>query len=203
MQLCSAGKIGLMYAGRAFTGLGVGSSSLVVPQYIAECSPPPIRGGLVGLFEICLQLGTVVGFWINYGVNENISSNSRSQWMIPVGVQFGPAILLIIGMFFVVDSPRWSIKNGLCDQATKDLMWLRQLPADHPYIVREISDIQQQLEHEQELAAGGSGLKSMFKEAFNKQTLPRLLAGCTIQVLQNTTGINAINYVGVTSARNF
>lgn len=198
MQLCGTGRIGLLYAGRAFTGLGVGSSSLVIPQYIAECSPPAIRGGLVGLFEICLQLGTVIGFWINYGVNQNISPDSRSQWMIPVGVQFGPAILLVIGMFFVVDSPRWLIKNGHLEQATKDLTWLRQLPADHPYILHEMSDIEQQLKHEEELGSGGNGLKSMFKEAFNKETLPRLIAGCTIQILQNTTGINAINYVSST-----
>lgn len=195
MQLFSTGKIGLMYAGRAFTGLGVGSSSLVIPQYIAECSPPAVRGGLVGLFEICLQLGTVVGFWINYGVNENISPKSRAQWMIPVGVQFGPAILLVAGMFFVVESPRWLVKNGQLEQATKDLTWLRQLPADHPYIIHELSDIEQQLEHEKSLGSSGNGLGSMFKEAFNKQTLPRLIAGCTIQIFQNTTGINAINYV--------
>lgn len=193
MQLCSVGRIGLMYAGRAFTGLGVGSSSLVIPQYIAECAPPAVRGGLVGLFEICLQLGTVVGFWINYGVNEHVSPHSRSQWRIPVGVQFGPAVLLIVGMFFVIDSPRWLIKKGRIDQATKDLVWLRQLPADHPYIVHEINDVKQQLEHEQELS-GGNSFASIAKEAFSKETLPRLAAGCAIQILQNTTGINAINY---------
>lgn len=96
-----------MYVGRAFTGLREGSSSLVIPQYIAEYSPSAIRGGLVSLFEIMLQMGTVVGFWINHGVEKHISPESRAQWMIPVGVQFAPAALPVIGMLLVIESPRW------------------------------------------------------------------------------------------------
>lgn len=49
LQLCSAHRIGMLYAGRAFAGLGIGSSSLVIPQYISECAPASIRGGLVGV----------------------------------------------------------------------------------------------------------------------------------------------------------
>ena len=33
------GRIGLLYAGRVFTGLGVGCSSMIIPIYISECSP--------------------------------------------------------------------------------------------------------------------------------------------------------------------
>jgi hypothetical protein len=32
--------------------------------YIAEIAPPAIRGQLVGFYEILLQVGGVVGFWI-------------------------------------------------------------------------------------------------------------------------------------------
>jgi Sugar (and other) transporter len=122
-----------------------GSESARLPwsslNTLRSVSSPAIRGGLVGLFEICLQLGTVVGFWINCGVNQHISSESRAQWMIPVGVQFAPAGAMIISMLFVVASPRWLIKKDRLAQATKDLIWLRQLPADHQYIVHEIGDI--------------------------------------------------------------
>lgn len=52
--------IGLMYAGRALTGWGVGASSMLVPVYVAECSPPHIRGRLVGLYEVGVQLGVMV-----------------------------------------------------------------------------------------------------------------------------------------------
>ena len=55
------------------SGLGVGASSLIIPVYISESSPPAIRGRLIGIFEILLQFSQIPGFWVNYGVNQNIS----------------------------------------------------------------------------------------------------------------------------------
>lgn len=63
LQTFSHGSLGMMYTGRALTGIGVGASSLIVPVYIAECSPHTIRGRLVGLFEVMLQVCSVIGFW--------------------------------------------------------------------------------------------------------------------------------------------
>jgi MFS family permease len=65
-------------------GLSVGASSLIVPQYIAEWSPPAIRGRLVGIFEMVLQVSQIIGFWVNYGVNEHISASSDAQWRAPL-----------------------------------------------------------------------------------------------------------------------
>jgi MFS family permease len=52
--------IGLVYAGRVLTGWAVGASTMIVPVYVAECSPPHIRGRLVGLYEVGVQFGTMV-----------------------------------------------------------------------------------------------------------------------------------------------
>ncbi len=84
---------------------GVGAASMLVPMYIAEVSPPMIRGRLVGTYEIAVQAGTCIGFWINYGVKINIK-DSIAQWMTPFAVQLIPGGLLIIGMLFLPDSPR-------------------------------------------------------------------------------------------------
>lgn len=56
------GTLGLLYAGRALTGLAIGASSTMIPIYIAECSPARIRGRLVGIFEIMLQIALVFGY---------------------------------------------------------------------------------------------------------------------------------------------
>lgn len=50
------GRLDLLYVGRVFTGLGVGSSAMILPIYVSECSPALIRGRLVGVFEIMLQV---------------------------------------------------------------------------------------------------------------------------------------------------
>jgi MFS family permease len=91
IQLLSFGSLSAIYAGRFIGGWGVGAACLIVPIYIAEISPPAIRGRLVGFFEIMFQIGAVLvlgvsklikqvfGFWIPYGVNRNLASNNQ-QW---------------------------------------------------------------------------------------------------------------------------
>lgn len=51
------GQLGLIYAGRTLTGLGVGGIAAVCPIYVAEISPPAIRGRLTGFFESSYQIG--------------------------------------------------------------------------------------------------------------------------------------------------
>lgn len=60
-QTAADGRLPLLISGRAIAGLGIGSVSLIVPVYIAETSPPSIRGRLVGIFEICSQGGGMCG----------------------------------------------------------------------------------------------------------------------------------------------
>ena len=88
----SAG-VGLVYAGRVLTGWGVGASTMLVPVYVAECSPPHIRGRLVGLYEVGVQFGTMVGFWIPYGVLKTL--NGTPQWRIPFSIQMIPAFVSV------------------------------------------------------------------------------------------------------------
>jgi MFS family permease len=57
--------LGLIYGGRVLAGLGVGAGSNFTPIYIAELSPPAIRGRLIGVYELGWQIGGLVGFWIN------------------------------------------------------------------------------------------------------------------------------------------
>lgn len=52
LMTAAKGKLALLIAGRAVAGLGIGASSLIVPVYIAETSPPSIRGRLIGIFEV-------------------------------------------------------------------------------------------------------------------------------------------------------
>lgn len=105
MQTVSFGHEAVIFVGRVVGGLGVGAASGLVPLYVAELSPPAIRGRLVGIYEISVQTGTCIGFWICYGVSRNMADTS-AQWITPFALQLIPGGLLIIGMFFVPESPR-------------------------------------------------------------------------------------------------
>jgi MFS family permease len=61
LQIWSNGRLNLIYVGRVLNGLGVGIASCLVPVYIAEFSPPAIRGRLVGIYEIMYQIAALIG----------------------------------------------------------------------------------------------------------------------------------------------
>lgn len=44
--------------------MGVGSLSMIVPMYVAECAPPELRGLLIGMQQFAIEFGIMVSFWI-------------------------------------------------------------------------------------------------------------------------------------------
>ncbi|GAB7362475.1 hypothetical protein MBLNU230_g2797t1 [Neophaeotheca triangularis] len=188
--------LGLMYAGRVITGLGVGATSMVTPIYISEISPPSIRGRLVGLYELGWQLGGLCGFWINYGLERNMAP-TRTQWQIPFAIQLIPSGLLLFGAFLVRESPRWLLSKDKRSQAIKNLCWIRQLPEDHTYILEEVAVTDQALEEQRSTI--GEGFWAPFKATARDRKIQwRLILGGFFFLFQNGSGINAINYYSPT-----
>jgi len=177
-------------------GLAVGASSLIVPVYISECSPPAIRGRLIGIFEIVLQFSQIVGFWVNYGVNKNISGSDDAQWRIPFALQFVPGTFLVVLMALQPESPRWLAKKGEFAQAQRVLSSLRQLPEEHEYLAWELHAIRSQIEAEN--AESATSLLAKLKEIYNTNVRTRLLIAMALMMLQNLSGINALNYYSPT-----
>lgn len=175
-------------------GLAVGASSMIVPIYISESSPPAIRGRMIGIFEIFLQTFQIFGFWVNYGVNIHISADNDAQWHIPFALQFVPGSLLVICMFLQPESPRWLLNANRVDEARRVLQRLRNLPADDDYLNWEVNSVLYQIEQEHNLGAHMSflsKLKEIFTVASNRK---RLIFGVSLMFIQNMSGINAMNY---------
>ncbi|KAH7329729.1 MFS quinate transporter QutD [Stachybotrys elegans] len=194
LQVASDGIVGLIYAGRALTGLAVGASSMIIPIYISESSPPAIRGRLIGIFEIFLQVFQIFGFWVNYGVNLHLSPTSDSQWYIPFALQFIPGGLLSICMWFQPESPRWLLNANRTEQARTVLQRLRQLPADDEYLNWEVNTVLQQIEQERAMGAHNSFVAKVKEIATVPSNRKRLLLGIALMFIQNMSGINALNY---------
>ncbi|KAJ9121893.1 hypothetical protein QFC24_004475 [Naganishia onofrii] len=191
-QTFSHGSVEIFMVGRFLGGFAVGFLSLIIPVYLAEFSPPSIRGRLVGFFDIFIQVGTLAGFWINYGIDASLPSNTF-QWQLPVFVQFFPAALLM-GAFFVPESPRWLMSKNRYDDALKSLCSIRRLPADHSYIQYEIKMTHDSVEAERAVR-GDATLWGLVKElAKSPGHRKRIGLGLALIFFKTFSGVQAVNY---------
>ncbi|OGE47599.1 hypothetical protein PENARI_c040G08407 [Penicillium arizonense] len=194
LMTASSGHVSLIYAGRAIAGFGIGSVSLLVPVYIAETSPASIRGRLVGIFEIASQGGGMCGFWVNYIVNRTISSGRMAQWQVPLGIQLLPGFLLLAGIFWCPETPRWYAKQDRWEDAEKSLTWIRKLPVNHPFIQDELQQIREQLLIGLPLPGTKHSVHYYVQRLWRKGTRNRIGIGLLLMAFQNLTGVNIITY---------
>lgn len=191
LMLGARHSLGIFYGGCVLTGLGVGCISLASPLYMAEIAPPKNRGQLVGFYEIILQVGEGVGFWINYGVSKNMPLSSK-QWHIPVAIQLIPGGILFIASMFLQETPRWLYKVGRKDEALQTLGWIRNLPIEHVYIQEEFAMVGIQLDRELHVQRK-SGFIGQLREIAKPGLRNRLALGMGIMMCQNLTGAGAIS----------
>lgn len=200
IQTASAGQIAALYVGRFFAGVGVGAASMLTPLYVSENAPRSIRGGLTGIYQLNVTIGIMMSFWVNFGSLEH--SKGDSQWQVPLAMQMLPAVFMVVGVFLCNESPRFLAKQDNWEKATKVLVQLRNLPADHPYVRMELEEMAEQLEHERRLIAGASFMdlqKEMWTVPSNRK---RAIISITLMVCQQMTGTNAINYYAPTIFKN-
>lgn len=181
-----------IYAGRVISGFGIGGCSGTSPIYIAEIAPAAIRGKLSGTWGISWQIGGIVGYWINYGVEQHVP-NSSKQWMISFGVQLIPSVIFWAGTFLLIESPRFYAFKGNYEAAKKNLAYIRNLPEDHPYSIHELENIIKDVEEKKK--STGDGFMAPVKKIFTSPALiKRLVLSTSLFPMQNMMGINAITY---------
>src|SRR5262249_25388258 len=100
-----------IYLSRILGGFGVAIAMLVSPIYIAEISPARIRGRLATANQFIILAGALSAFLVCYGLSFSES------WRGPFAVGVVPAILLILGLSFAPESPRWLIEKGRKSEA--------------------------------------------------------------------------------------
>ena len=182
-----ATAIPLFTAGRFFAGLGVGLISALIPLYQSETAPKWIRGTIVGTYQLAITIGLLLAAIVD---NATSGRNDSGSYRIPVAVQFAWGLIMIVGMAILPETPRYLIKMGRHEKAAKSLARLRRLDISHPALVAELAEIR--ANHEFELSLGSSSYRQIVKGTLGK----RLLTGCTLQALQQLSGVNFIFYYG-------
>jgi sugar porter (SP) family MFS transporter len=115
---------------RIVGGIGVGVASVIAPAYIAETSPPSIRGRLGSLQQLAIVSGIFLSFVINWllqkaagGPNEVLWLGMDAwRWMFLVMAI--PAIVYGGLAFTIPESPRYLVASHKIPEARKVLSTL-------------------------------------------------------------------------------
>ena len=163
---------------RVLGGIAVGGAILIAPVYIAEISPPALRGSMVSLNQLMIVLGISASFFSNYFLVDAGANNWR--WML--GMDAIPAILYFFLLFAVPESPRWLFGKGHTERA-KDILTKTCGPAA---VEQELINIRQSFAQKAPQVRA-SGLLSRRMSFI-------LFIALTIGFFQQITGINAVFY---------
>ncbi|CCH41877.1 Galactose transporter [Wickerhamomyces ciferrii] len=188
----TASKVGQLYAGRLLEGLAIGQTVVLGPTYLSEIAPKAIRGLCTCVFAGAVYMGIMLSYFSHYATAIHMSPSKRLQWVLPTSLKIIIAGLLFIGTWFCKESPRWLMKVGNINQAYKNLSKIRNLPEDHPYVLSEISDIQEQINEETEETKDTSMLGAFKELLFVPSVRYRLCLGLGVQILGQWSGANAI-----------
>ncbi|MDG4666530.1 sugar porter family MFS transporter [Mycobacterium sp. 236(2023)] len=115
---------------RIVGGIGVGVASVIAPAYIAETSPPGIRGRLGSLQQLAIVSGIFLSFAINYllqwlagGANEPLWLGLDAwRWMFLAMAL--PAVLYGVLAFTIPESPRYLVASHKIPEARRVLSML-------------------------------------------------------------------------------
>ncbi len=169
---------------RIIGGVGVGAASISSPMYIAEIAPARIRGRMVSVNQFAIVTGFLVVYFVNYfiALQGNEMWNQQVGWRWMFGSEAGPALLLLVLLFFVPESPRWLTKQ---DRGNEALGILSRV--DGPdYAKTELREIKEAIAQE----SGSLG------QLFQPGMRIVLIIGVVLAVLQQVTGINVFLYFG-------
>ncbi len=170
-----AQSINQLIISRIIIGIAVGMVSFAVPLYLSEISPQKIRGMLVSLFQLAITAGILLSYLIN-----RIFANFEFNWRWMLGSGVIPAAILLIGISFLSDTPRWLISKNR-EQEAKDIFNKIEPEGDADTHIKEIRET---------LSAKKTGSKT----GFNKWMFMPVFVGVGIMFVQICTGINTIIY---------
>ena len=181
----------MLVAARMLGGLGVGAALIIAPMYIAEISPPDIRGRMVSFNQLNIVIGISVAFFSNYLILRFGQSDlawaqalrlEDWNWRWMLGVEALPAVFYFLALHSVPESPRWLVMNNKDAEALSVMSRV----TDPVQAEAELKEILASLDAEVGREQGT--LRELFQPVMNLV----LTIVITMAILQQITGINSV-----------
>ena len=165
---------------RIIGGVGVGGASVLAPVYIAEVSPAHLRGRMVSVNQFTIVIGIAMAYYVNL----LLLPLGADAWRWMLAAEAIPALLFLVSLFIIPESPRWLVART---QEEKALRVLGKI-ADANYAREELAEIHQSLE--------GVDKGASLKETFGRKYRFILFLGIFLAIFQQWSGINVIFFYG-------
>ncbi|KAM5497891.1 hypothetical protein McanMca71_007178 [Microsporum canis] len=202
-----------MISGRSLVGLAVGMASLITPLYISELSPSHLRGRMVTILSLLVTGGQVVTYIVGW-----LFSNQRGGWRWMVGLGSFPAILQLLILAFLPETPRWLVRANRANEARKIMRRVYGNTKQSNQVVenilrdieREVIEALSELDTQSGVPAVANTSLPMQWQWFQKMQRTytdlfsigchrrALIIACVLQALQQLCGFNSLMYFAAT-----
>jgi SP family xylose:H+ symportor-like MFS transporter len=164
---------------RVICGAGIGIASMIAPLYIAEIAPKERRGRLVSLYQMAIVIGIVGVYFVNWIIAAGGDSAwlDRLGWRLMLGSEACPALVFLLLLWTVPETPRWLALRGR-DAAALEVLG-RIAPSG------QVDSIHA------EIRASLAAVEERRLSAFGWRVV---LVGLGLSVFQQCVGINAVLY---------
>lgn len=188
---------------RIIGGLAIGMVSIISPMYISEIAIASYRGRLVAMYQLAITAGFLGAYLVNYQLLQYAVSGAGFEnetmqkvfvtevWRAMLGMESLPALLFLLILFFIPESPRWLLLKNNTDKAISILEKInrsRQVASEEAVAVKaKMSE--------------GQGLVN-YRLLLKPNYFKVLLIGVAIAILGQFMGVNAVLYYGPTIFKN-
>lgn len=186
----AAPSAAVLVVARFLAGAAVGAASVLSPAYISEVTPAAVRGRLASVQQVMIISGLTGAFVANYYLAQYAGSSlsqlwGHAAWRWMFWVQTAPAVLFLITLTLIPESPRFLVANGRVEEAMAVLT--RLLGADAAAIT--VAQISASLNHDHKPSlADIKGPDGKWR--------PIIWVGIGIAIFQQMVGINIVFYYG-------
>lgn len=171
----------LLFIGRFISGLNAGVTIGVASMYLLELAPTDIRG----FIGACHQLFVTIGIFTSYIVTLRGLLNTSDLWAYGIMIGAVPHVIGLIMLPFCPESARYLYLIKKDEERAKDAYMKVTGASSADDLIRELNE---------EAASASAEPEFKISYLFTKKEYRKATAiAILIQVLQQLSGINAVN----------